>query len=142
MDAVTSILQMSLLNMYVQCDAEGNQYNLMESVIDHKTDGHAVDRDDMYIKHGINKQVMNTTKGWHRCIEWKDGTTSWELQVDLKESSTVKVAEYAVSKNLRDAPAFFLWVLHVLKKRSRIIADVTRRYHKQTHKFLIEVPKS
>jgi hypothetical protein len=33
------------------------------------------------------------------------------------------------------------WAPHVLKKRSRIIADVTKRYHKQTHKFGIEVPK-
>jgi hypothetical protein len=31
---------------------------------------------------------------------------------------------------------------HVLKKRSRIIDDVTKRYHKRTHKFGIEVPKS
>jgi hypothetical protein len=30
-------------NMCAQCDAEGNQYNLMESIIDHKIDGHAVD---------------------------------------------------------------------------------------------------
>jgi hypothetical protein len=27
-------------NMYAQCDSEGNQYNLMESIIDHKMDGH------------------------------------------------------------------------------------------------------
>jgi hypothetical protein len=30
----------------------------------------------------------------------------------------------------------------VLKKCSRIIAAVTKRYHKWTHKFGIEVPKS
>jgi hypothetical protein len=30
----------------------------------------------------------------------------------------------------------------VLQKRTRIIADVTKRYHKRTHKFGIEVPKS
>jgi hypothetical protein len=29
----------------------------------------------------------------------------------------------------------------VLKKRSRIIDDVTKRYQKRTHKFGIEVPK-
>jgi hypothetical protein len=34
-------------NMYTQCDAEGNQCNLTESIIDHKTDGHAIDRADM-----------------------------------------------------------------------------------------------
>jgi hypothetical protein len=30
----------------------------------------------------------------------------------------------------------------VLQKRTRIIAAVTKRYHKRTHKFRIEVPKS
>jgi hypothetical protein len=37
---------------------------------------------------------------------------------------------------------FLCWVPHLLKKRSRIVADVTKRYHKRTHKFGIEVPKS
>jgi hypothetical protein len=35
-----------------------------------------------------------------------------------------------------------LWAPHFLNKRSRIIASVTKRYHKRTHKFGIEVPKS
>jgi hypothetical protein len=30
----------------------------------------------------------------------------------------------------------------MLKKRSRIIAAMTKRYHKETHKFGIEFPKS
>jgi hypothetical protein len=63
-------------NMYAQCYTVGNKYNLMESIIDQKTDGHVVDRADMYIKHGSNKQVGKTTKGWHMCVEWKDATTS------------------------------------------------------------------
>jgi hypothetical protein len=76
------------------------------------------------------------------CAEWKDGTTSWEHLADLKESNPVEVAEYAVAKNLLDAPAFVWWAPHVLKQHSRIISDVTKRYHKRTHKFGIEVPKS
>jgi ribosomal protein L31E len=62
--------------------------------------------------------------------------------VDLKESNPVEVAEYAVAKSLLDAPDFVWWAPHVLKKCSRIISDVTKRYHKCTHKFGIEVPKS
>jgi hypothetical protein len=34
------------------------------------------------------------------------------------------------------------WVPHVLKKRSQVIAAVTKHYHRRTHKFGIEVPKS
>jgi hypothetical protein len=30
-------------NMYAQCDIEGRQYNIMEGIIDHTTDGNAVE---------------------------------------------------------------------------------------------------
>jgi hypothetical protein len=49
-------------NMFAQCDIEGRQFNLMEGIIDHKTDGHAVAPAAMYIKHGSNKKVSKTTK--------------------------------------------------------------------------------
>jgi hypothetical protein len=129
-------------NMYAQCDTEGNQFNNMDCIIDHRKEVHDLERTDMYINNGSNKQVRNTTKGWHLCVEWKDGTTSWERLVDLKESNPVEVAEYTVGKNLEDAPDFVWWVPYVLKKRSRIIAAITKIYHKRTHKFGIEVPKS
>jgi hypothetical protein len=114
----------------------------MEGIIDHRTDGHAVAPADMFIKHGRNKKVRKTTKGWHLCVEWKYGTTSWESLADLKESNPVEVAEYAATKILLDTPAFVWWTPHLLQKHTRIISAVTKRYHKQTHKFRIEVPKS
>jgi hypothetical protein len=114
----------------------------MECIIDHNMDTHAVDRSGVYIKHRSNKQVQKTTKGWHLCVEWKDRTTHWERLAYLKERNSMEVAKYAVSKNLHDTPDFVWWVPYVLKKRSRIIADATKRYHKRTHKFGIEVPNS
>jgi hypothetical protein len=96
----------------------------------------------MYIKHGSKKKVRKTTKGWHLCVEWKYGTISWERLADLKEISPVEVSEYAASKCLLDTPDFVWLAPHVLKKRTRIIADVTKWYHKRTHKFGSEVPKS
>jgi hypothetical protein len=128
-------------NTYAQCDIEGRQFNLMEGIIHHKTDGHDVAPADMYIKHGSNKKVRKTTKGWHLCAEWKYGTTSWKRLVDLKESNPVEVAEYAAAKSFLNSPDFVWWSPHVLQKRTSIIADVTKRYHKRTHKFRIEVPK-
>jgi hypothetical protein len=83
----------------------------------------------MYINNGSKTQVRNTTKGWHLCVEWKDGSTSWECLIHIKDSNPFEVSVYASSKNLHDAPAFVWWVLHVLKKRSHIIAAVTKRYH-------------
>jgi hypothetical protein len=129
-------------NMYAQCDIKGIHYNLIEGIIDHNTDGHAVEPANMYIKHGSNKKVRKITKGWHLCVEWKDGTTSWESLPDLKERNPVEVAEYAASKSLLDTPDFVWWDPIFLNKRTIIIAAVTKRYHKRTHKFGIEVPKS
>jgi hypothetical protein len=129
-------------NMYAQCDVEGNQFSLMDGIVGHKTDGNAVEPADMYIKHGSNKQVWKTTVGWHLCVEWKNGSTSWERLADLKESNPVEFVEYAIGKNLQDKPAFVWWVPHVLKKRHRIIASVTKRYHKRNYKFGIEVPQT
>jgi hypothetical protein len=61
---------------------------------------------------------------------------------DLKESNPVEGVEYAAVKSLLNSPAFVWRAPHVLQKRTRIIAAVTKRYHKRTHKFGIEVPKT
>jgi hypothetical protein len=121
--------------MHAQYDEETNQFLMLQDIVGHKTYGHVVERAEMYIKVGSNKQIRNTTKGWHLCVECKDGTTSWERLADLKESNPVEVAEYAATKNLHDEPAFAWWVSHVLKKRNRTIPEVIKRYHKRTHKF-------
>jgi hypothetical protein len=88
MAAVVNI-NVSAENIYAQCDIEGRPYNLMECISDHTKDGHAVEPADMYIKHGSNKKMSKTTKGWHLCVESKDGTTNWERLADLKESNPV-----------------------------------------------------
>ncbi|KAI2513194.1 Reverse transcriptase (RNA-dependent DNA polymerase) [Fragilaria crotonensis] len=129
-------------NMYAMCDTEGNQYLLLAGIVDHRKDDSAIERPDMYIQRGSNQQIRKTTKGWRLCVEWRDGSTSWERLADLKESNPVEVADYAVSKGIDTEPAFAWWVPFTLKRRNRIIAAVNSRYHKRTHKFGIEVPKT
>jgi hypothetical protein len=36
-------------NMYSQCDSEGKQFRLLEAIVDHRKDGHAVEEADMYV---------------------------------------------------------------------------------------------
>jgi hypothetical protein len=104
---------------------------MLQDIVGHKTDGHAVARAGMYIKVGSNRQIRKTTKGWHLCVEWKDETTVmlW------KWLSMPQPRTYMTSQ-------LFWWVPHILKKRNRIIAAVTKMYHKHTHKFGIQVPKT
>ena len=129
-------------NMYAMCDIEGNQYLLLAGIVDHRKDKSAIDRADMYIQRGSNCQMRKTTKGWKLCVEWKDGTTSWERFANLKESNPIEVADYATAQGIDAKPAFAWWAPHTHKRRNRIIAAVTSRYHKRTHKFGIEIPKT
>ena len=63
----------------------------------------------------------------------------------MKETDPLKYAEYAVSQDMADEPAFNWWVPWVLKKRQHIISKAkTRnaRYLKRNQKFGIALPKS
>ena len=143
-DGQTSELAANVIaqNMYAQCDSEGNQYLLLAGIVDHQRDSTAVERSDMYVKQGSNRHLRKTTKGWSLCVEWKDGSTSWERLVNLKESNPVEIADYAVLHGLDVEPAFAWWVPFTLRKRNHIINAVNKRYRKRTHKFGIEVPKT
>ena len=44
--------------------------------------------------------------------------------------------------DISDEPGFTWWTTHVLKKRQRIIAAVSKIYQKLTQKFGIKVPKT
>lgn len=130
-------------NMYARmCDEEGNQFLLLAGIVDHRKEANAISRSDMYVRRGSNTHIRRSTKGWRLCVEWKDGTTTWERLADLKESNPVEVADYAVAKGIDQEPAFIWWVPHTQRRRDRIIAAVNSRYHKRTHKFGIEVPKT
>ena len=129
-------------NMYAQCDSEGNQYLLLNSIVDHKRQKSAVHLRDSYVTVRGRKSQRKTTKGWKLCVEWKDGTTTWERLADLKESNPVEVAEYAVAQSIDHEPAFAWWVPYTLKRRERIIKAVNTRYLKRTHKFGIRLPKT
>jgi Reverse transcriptase (RNA-dependent DNA polymerase) len=130
-------------SLYSQVDDEGNEYLIMKEISDHKKDGSATSKDDAFTigKNG-NQTPRRTTRGWKLCVQWKDGSTSWESLKDLKESNPVEVAEYAVANKLVEEPAFAWWVKPVLRRRDRIIHAVKSRTHKRTHKFRIQVPRS
>ena len=88
-----------------------------------RTDGTQVLQQDAFVltSTGTNRRV-NTTKGWEICMQWKDGSTTWNALKDVKDSYPVQMAEFAVENRLSEEPAFAWWVKHVLKKRDRIIS--------------------
>jgi hypothetical protein len=129
-------------NMLSRCDEEGKRYALLKFILDYKKDSTAVPREGGFTWTRSRKTPRRTTKGWKMCVEWRDGTTSWEPLYGLKESHPVEVAEYAVAYGLAEEPAFSWWLPQTLAKRDAIISAVNGRYWRQTHKYGIRVPKS
>ena len=76
------------------------------------------------------------------CVKWKNGTTTWEQLINLKQSYPLELAEYAIAQGIDRTPAFPLWMPYVLRKRKQILAAVQSHYHKRTHKFGFEIPKT
>jgi hypothetical protein len=130
-------------NILKQVDSTGRYSHVMDGIIGHRKNGHAVEGDDAFIitRRGQRK-LRQTTKGSDFEVQWRDGTSQWIPLKELKESNPVDVAEYAVARGIADEPAFRWWVPYTLKKRDRIIAAVNSRVTNRTHKYGIEVPTS
>ena len=128
-------------NIYSQVDDEGRSFVLLSEIVDHRKEPTAIAIEDAYItlKSG-QRRLKPTTKGWKLEVAWKDGSTSWVLLKDLKESFPIELAEYAMSNKLLDEPAFAWWARTVLRGRNRIVAKV-KKYWKRSHKYGIPLPK-
>ena len=128
-------------NMLTRVDRDGFSVTLLEAIIDYKKDDSAIDMADKYmISPKGRKTLRRTTQGWKLKVLWKDQSESWIPLKDLKESNPVEVAEFAKARGIDQEPAFCWWVPYVLRKRDVIIASVTQRARKTTHKYGIEMP--
>lgn len=128
--------------IYATVDEEGYVCTEVKEIIDHRKDGTAVNADDGYVMLRGKRVPKRTTKGWHICVEWKDGSTSWIDMKDVKETNPVLLAEYAVANKLVSEPAFQWWVPYTLKKRDRVIKALKKRYFRKMEKFGLELPKT
>jgi len=106
--------------MYAQVDDEGNMFQLLQEIMDHKKDGTAIDVSNSTItSRNGNVKAKITTQGWWLLVMWKDQSTSWVKLKDLKASNPVELAEYAVANRLTEELAFKWWVSETLRKRNR-----------------------
>ena len=131
-------------NLLAQVDSEGHRQMMLDEIIDHRSDGNAVQKKNGFItnpKTGTKHRKL-TTRGWEFCIIWKDGSTNWIKMKDLKESYPVELAQYSIDNKVSDEPAFAWWVPYVVKKRKAIISKVKSKYWQRTHKYGIQVPKN
>ena len=129
-------------NLYAQVDQEGRHQVILDGIVGHRNDGSAVSPDDQIIVVNGKNCKRKSTAGWDLCIQWNDGSTSWEKLSALKEAYPVETVEYAVANKIASEPASNWWVPYTLQHRDCIIASINSCYYKTTHKFGIELPKT
>jgi hypothetical protein len=130
-------------NIYNNVDGDGHQHMLLDLILDHRSTGKAVPKDDAYITTSTGKKHRRkTTKGWHFNIQWRDGSTTWVPLRELKESNPVQLAEYCTANKIDDEPAMAWWVPYTLKKKIHIVSAIKQRVKKTTHKYGVRVPKT
>ena len=83
-------------NLFAQVDQDGQIFVLLDEIIDWRTDGSQIKPEDafIHISNG-NKRRRETTKGWEVCIQWKDGSSTWNQVKDVKEAYPVQLADYS-----------------------------------------------
>ena len=130
-------------NILSQVDQEGRRFRVLDSIIDHRTDGSEIPDAEAFLTNSYgNKCRRKTTKGWEILVQWKDGRTLWVLALkDLKDSNPVDLAEYALQAKIHEKPTFAWWVPYTLRKKVAIINKVKSKYWERTHKYGIRVPK-
>jgi hypothetical protein len=128
--------------IYDAVDDEGYSHTSISEIVDHKCDASALKGDDAYVVKKGQRVPKRTTKGWKLCVQWSDGSTSWESLKTLKETDPIAVAEYAYRSKLLYEPAFAWWAPYTLKRRDRIIKAVKKRYFWKLQKYGIEMPKT
>ena len=94
-------------SMYAMCDTDGEHVLLFDSIVDYVKGEAALSlADQKFVDSRGRTQYRRTTKGWKLCIQWKDGSTTWEKLADMKECYPVQTAEYAVAQGIDHEPAF------------------------------------
>ena len=79
----------------------------MQDIVDHRVNGVVVKKYYAFIiSPNGGQRRKETTKGWEILVQWKDGSTSWELLKDVKESYPVEIAKYFHQHKLSEEPDF------------------------------------
>jgi hypothetical protein len=129
-------------NMYAQVDDEGNMFQLLDEIMDHKKDDMVIDMANgtVTLSSG-NVKPKITTQGWQLLMMvWKDKSMSWVKLKDLKASNPVELAENAVANCIVEEPAFKWWVSNALRKQNHIILKVKKKYWQTMYKFGCKLP--
>ena len=116
---------------------------VLESILDHRTDQDALPKSKKYIISKTGKrQIRKTTIGWSILVEWKHCEKQWVPLRMIKLNYPIEMAEYAVSRKISDEASFCWRVPFTLRKRYRIVSSICARIASSNYKYGIKIPKT
>ena len=93
--------------MLTRACSDGIYVTLLEAITDYHKENTAVDVADKYvITIKGRRKLRMTTQGWKLKVLWRHGTESWIPLKDLKESTSVEIAEFTKARDLETESAF------------------------------------
>ena len=130
-------------NKYAAISDDGKCRQAIKSILDHRTNQDALFKSKKYI---INKtgrrQMRKTTICWYTLVKCKNGEEQWVPLRMMKLNHPIKMAEYAVSREISDEPAFCWWVPYTLRKRDTIVSSIHVRIAKSNYKYGVKMSKT
>ena len=96
----------------MQADDQLGSHSILEAIIDHKMDEHAVPKCIGWynIPNSTGRKRVITTRGWYFHVQWRDGMRTWIPLLTLKASNQVELAEYCKIRKIDDHVAMAWWV--------------------------------
>ena len=93
-------------SMYDACDDGGNEYLMMESIVEYQNNDKDITVPDKKVVHRYWSFMRRSTVGWQLCVQWRDGSISWQTLKDTNELNPVKTAENYMAQEIDHNPAF------------------------------------
>ena len=79
-------------NLFSKVDSKGRSHTILQEMVDHMSDGHAIQRQDGFTRSKNGRLVPKVTMtGWKLLVQWKDGSTDWIPLKDLKCSNPIEL---------------------------------------------------
>ena len=71
-------------SMYASCDDSGNEYLMMDSIVDYRKSDKSTSISNKKVVHRGQSFMCRSTVGFHICVQWRYGSTSWKALKDMK----------------------------------------------------------
>ena len=93
-------------SVYAACDDSGNEYPMIDSIVDYQKSDKALSVASQWLLHIGRSFMWLSTVGWQLCVQWRYVLTSWKPLKDLKGYHPVDPVEYSVAQKIDHEPAF------------------------------------